>query len=263
MNYNKIITGYQILFLILAISFSPCFAGNNLNHLAVSENPDRVLGKHLLKAYAKYIAKIENNLVYWKDGSTQVWDDHKKKNFDEMVENPVIEDMLSQSYITGEKWQQPPPTNFSPGRIRNEQFFKKIYGESESAVQKKNRSVKWFGKKIPFNKENGAADSLEAVEKDLQKLSPELKKYVSVTMGTFNWRKIRGAKQLSPHSFAIAMDINTAYANYWRDNGITKYKNRIPYEIVKIFEKHGFVWGGKWYHFDTMHFEFRPEFFIN
>ena len=22
---------------------------------------------------------------------------------------------------------------------------------------------------------------------------------------------------------------------------------------------HGFIWGGKWYHYDTMHFEFRPE----
>jgi hypothetical protein len=26
-----------------------------------------------------------------------------------------------------------------------------------------------------------------------------------------------------------------------------------------IFEKHGFIWGGKWYHYDTMHFEYRPE----
>lgn len=24
-------------------------------------------------------------------------------------------------------------------------------------------------------------------------------------------------------------------------------------------EKHGFIWGGCWYHYDTMHFEYRPE----
>jgi D-alanyl-D-alanine carboxypeptidase len=37
------------------------------------------------------------------------------------------------------------------------------------------------------------------------------------------------------------------------------YRNEIPLEIVHIFEKHGFIWGGKWYHYDTMHFEYRPE----
>jgi hypothetical protein len=33
-------------------------------------------------------------------------------------------------------------------------------------------------------------------------------------------------------------------------------------EIVDIFERHGFIWGGKWYHFDTMHFEYRPELLV-
>jgi hypothetical protein len=28
---------------------------------------------------------------------------------------------------------------------------------------------------------------------------------------------------------------------------------------VEIFERHGFIWGGKWFHYDTMHFEYRPE----
>jgi peptidoglycan LD-endopeptidase CwlK len=34
-------------------------------------------------------------------------------------------------------------------------------------------------------------------------------------------------------------------------------------EIVKIFEKYGFIWGGKWYHYDTMHFEYRPELIVS
>jgi hypothetical protein len=29
--------------------------------------------------------------------------------------------------------------------------------------------------------------------------------------------------------------------------------------LIKIFEKYGFIWGGKWNHYDTMHFEYRPE----
>ena len=49
----------------------------------------------------------------------------------------------------------------------------------------------------------------------------------------------------------------------WRPHhGPILYRNRMPEEIVTIFEKHGFIWGGKWYHFDTMHFEFRPELLV-
>ena len=29
--------------------------------------------------------------------------------------------------------------------------------------------------------------------------------------------------------------------------------------LVTVFENHGFIWGGKWRHYDTMHFEYRPE----
>src|SRR3569623_1717748 len=32
-----------------------------------------------------------------------------------------------------------------------------------------------------------------------------------------------------------------------------------PARNVAIFERHGFIWGGRWSHFDTMHFEYRPE----
>jgi hypothetical protein len=28
---------------------------------------------------------------------------------------------------------------------------------------------------------------------------------------------------------------------------------------LETFERRGFIWGGKWWHFDTMHFEYRPE----
>ncbi|WP_372236783.1 M15 family metallopeptidase [Campylobacter pinnipediorum] len=31
--------------------------------------------------------------------------------------------------------------------------------------------------------------------------------------------------------------------------------------MVDVFEKNGFIWGGRWKHFDTMHFEYRPELF--
>ena len=55
----------------------------------------------------------------------------------------------------------------------------------------------------------------------------------------------------------------TRFGDYWQwakqPEGALAWRNRIPREIVEIFERHGFIWGGRWYHFDSLHFEYRPE----
>ena len=73
-----------------------------------------------------------------------------------------------------------------------------------------------------------------------------------------------GTKRKSNHGSASAIDINAKYGSYWRwdkpdAKGLYRWKNTRPTEIVEIFEEHGFIWGGKWYHYDTLHFEYRPE----
>jgi len=99
----------------------------------------------------------------------------------------------------------------------------------------------------------------------------------SQAIGTWCWRTIAGTGNLSPHSYGIAIDIydrRSPRISYWRFVSPDPQKasrwpelvshERIwqpPQELVYCFEKHGFVWGGKWYHFDPMHFEYRPEFF--
>ncbi|MCK5249849.1 MAG: M15 family metallopeptidase, partial [Spirochaetaceae bacterium] len=35
-----------------------------------------------------------------------------------------------------------------------------------------------------------------------------------------------------------------------------------PEAVVEAFEKNGFIWGGKWFLFDQIHFEYRPELII-
>ena len=82
--------------------------------------------------------------------------------------------------------------------------------------------------------------------------------------GTFNWRKVANASNMSLHSFGAAIDINTKFADYWIWSGgkpgkVPHYANKFPLAIIDVFERHGFIWGGRWYHYDTMHFEYRPE----
>ena len=42
-----------------------------------------------------------------------------------------------------------------------------------------------------------------------------------------------------------------------------KLKNKTILEYsIEIFEKNGFIWGGKWDLWDNMHFEYRPELIL-
>ena len=65
------------------------------------------------------------------------------------------------------------------------------------------------------------------------------------------------------HAYAAAVDINVKYSDYWRWGSGSKdqpsWHNQIPIEIVRVFEKHGFIWGGYWYDYDTMHFRIPSE----
>ncbi|MBS1516757.1 MAG: M15 family metallopeptidase [Bacteroidetes bacterium] len=215
----------------------------------------------LLNAYPEFLDHADENNLYWKDGTVMIYEDGiKDKTHDEKLDNPDIEDMMSQKYVKGSNWEEPPAKDYEPGRIRYEPFFLKMYGNSSSEVKRNLVKVKWAdGSMIEFSSINGAADSLAKVSEELSGLPTEFQKYFRNIGGTFVWRNIAGTDRLSNHSFGTAIDINTKYSDYWKWNSNVIYTNRIPVEIAEIFEKHGFIWGGKWYHYDTMHFEYRPE----
>ena len=85
--------------------------------------------------------------------------------------------------------------------------------------------------------------------------------------GSFNWRRIAGTSRMSTHSYGIAFDLNADLGGYWRwsnrpEGDAGAYDNRIPQDVVQVFERRGFIWGGKWHHFDGMHFEYRPEIIL-
>jgi hypothetical protein len=158
------------------------------------------------------------------------------------------------------------PEDSDPGRYRVEGLFMALYGDSEAAVAKNCVPVQFCGHVVRFNSHCGAADALLKASADLEPMlsrKPELKPYVAKLAGTFNWRKVAGTEKLSNHSFATAIDLNVDKAAYWRWVSPVQLetfsRKSWPTEIIETFEHHGFIWGGKWWHFDTMHFEYRPE----
>jgi len=224
--------------------------------------------KRLLAAYPDQLERIENGTLVWRDGTRMLIDDGKgEKPFADWLDHPDIKDMFAQPYSPGKV--EDPPKDFDPGRARNETFFNKVYGDCRKGeVEKSLTTVVWLpkktGQKLTFNKANGAAKALEAVSHELDELPASFDAYLFPSAGTYNCRVIAGTNRVSAHGQGIAIDIALKHSDYWRNaspskDGSYAYKNAIPPEIVRIFEKHGFIWGGKWHHYDTMHFEYRPE----
>ena len=219
--------------------------------------------KLLVEAYPDTIAGVEGNMLIFKDGGPPIEiDDGKDKDHQAALATGDVEDSLRQIYPLG-ACDAKPVVDFDPGRIRSDALMMRLYGKSAKAVQADLVPVKWFGSTVRVTKRQGAAAALAKVHDELA-AKPGLKRYLTPSAGTFNWRKVAGASNMSVHSFGAAIDLNTKFADYWIWSGgkpgkVPKYANKYPLEIVDIFERHGFVWGGRWYHYDTMHFEYRPD----
>lgn len=219
----------------------------------------------LIATYPGLIARVTATEIVLIDGTRfPVSDGIAHKTPEQRQLHPDFDDMFAQAYSVGDP--QPPANGADPGRTRYEPFFDHIYGDCRRGeVAEKLRAVAWMphrgGGVVRVTAVNGVADHLAAVVRDLETLPPAMTRYLVPAAGTYVCRVIAGTGQRSMHSYGVAIDIAIASSDYWRwaSRDRPGYRNRIPAEIVAIFERHGFIWGGRWSHFDTMHFEYRPE----
>ena len=219
----------------------------------------------LVRAYPDALSGFDGVNLIWRDGTRMPVGEAHPNLAADVLEHGSIMDQLALPYPAGAPLL--PPTD-DPGRTRNQAFFDKMYGDCRTGqVTAKLVRIAWlpksWGHMVSITSVNGLDRRLEAVSRELDELPAEFKKYLYPIGGTYNCRPIAGTDQTSMHSWGAAIDINTRFSDYWRWNRAggdgSTYRNRIPPEIVAIFERHGFIWGGRWSHFDTMHFEFRPE----
>lgn len=220
----------------------------------------------LMAAYPDVIVDYVAQHLVLASGRRIPIDDGHDKTFEQRLETTDPQDMFYDLYPHGAA-PSPPARNFDPGRYRTDDLFREIYGGSQAEVASQLATVEWLANTRParlqVHSKYGIADRLSRISMRLEALGPDFLPYLETPGGTFNWRPIAGTNRMSAHSYAIAIDINTGFADYWRWAGggpdPSEYRNRIPMEIVDIFEAEDFIWGGRWYHYDTMHFEYRPE----
>jgi len=236
---------------------------------ALAASAEERFVERLLRAYPDHLERIDGNALVWRDGARMNLDDGAgRKSFEAWLASPDIEDMFRSPYPAGDA-AFPPEKDADPGRARNAEFFARMYGDCRKGeVAQKLADVAWLPARsrqiVKMTTVNGVSDKLAAVSRELDELPARFDAYLIPSAGTYNCRAIDGTSRPSAHGYGIAIDIAVRHAHYWRwakrgADGAIAQRISVPMEIVRIFEKNGFIWGGRWYHFDTMHFEYRPE----
>ena len=232
------------------------------------ESPVRDPLDALVSSYPEALERHDDTRLYWRDGTVMaIGDGMDDKPFEELLANASILDQFRLRYPAG-PLAAPPAVNADPGRFRNEEFFRKMYGDCRSGdVERNMTTIAWlprtWGRTVRVTKVNGVAERLKQVSDEIDVLPAAIKTAAYPISGVFSCRAVKDTGRPSMHAYAAAIDLNVKASDYWlwqskRGTSIP-YRNRMPQQIVDTFERHGFIWGGKWYHYDTMHFEYRPE----
>jgi D-alanyl-D-alanine carboxypeptidase len=221
----------------------------------------------LLHAYPDALAGFDGTSLVWRDGTHMpVGDARREKSMAEQLRNGSILDQLRLPYPAGAPLLPPPRDD--PGRVRNRAFFDQMYGDCKAGqVAPKLVRVVWlpktWGHVVSITSINHVDRYLAAVSRELDGLPEEDKRGLYPPGGTYACRSVADTGQRSMHAWGAAIDLNPAIADYWlwhaSGSGIPAYVNRVPLRVVTVFERNGFIWGGRWAHYDTMHFEYRPE----
>lgn len=196
------------------------------------------------------------------DGVRVPYDDGVARTFEQRLDHPDLEDTLSIPYRTA---GIVPVTavDDDPGRIRVDALFQSVYGHSSAQVRANLVSVSFLGQTLRVHRRVAPAFARVAARlAPALRADPSLAPFFHGLGGTFNWRDIAGTHRPSSHSYGVSLDLSTSLSYYWRwqrPASPVRWVNRTPQTIVDAFEAEGFIWGGRWYHYDTMHFEYRPE----
>ena len=227
--------------------------------------PDTI--NKLIRAYPHTLKEYDGQYIHLYNGQTI---EYKHTDHGNGTVDPCLDVIFNERYPKGASVNTPPQND--AGRIRNQELLMKMYGGSPEEVRKNLVPIQWCPKlanqTLWCTKINMIHVRLSRISAELDQ-HPELAVYLN-SSGIFNWRPIKGSSHLSPHSFGIAIDIAVNQAHYWQHHILEQTREfperpqtSIPQIIVDTFEKQGFIWGGRWRHYDTMHFEYRPELFLD
>jgi len=171
-------------------------------------------------------------------------------------------------------------SNRRQSTTRRSLYFLDALWQASTRLETENRLVRvtFLGRRARFHQ--GIQENLALVEariRAIARMDTAVQAWIDSigTMEGWGWRNIADTQARSYHSYGLAIDLlprslgrRQTYwlwtSQYRADWWNVPYGERYhpPAAVISAFETYGFVWGGKWPLFDTMHFEYRPEILI-
>ncbi|MDR0597076.1 MAG: M15 family metallopeptidase, partial [Treponema sp.] len=166
----------------------------------------------------------------------------------------------------------------SPGAARSP-FYENLWqARSREEAYSRQQWISFLGRQVHIH--GGIAGPLKRAEARIAegaKTDPDiqgwLKNLHSIT--GWNWRNVAGSENRSFHAYGVAVDLllkaQPGMETYWQwtaAKGIDwrsvppENRQNPPAAVIRAFEEQGFIWGGRWSRYDTMHFEYHPELLI-
>ncbi|MDR1836851.1 MAG: M15 family metallopeptidase [Treponema sp.] len=250
--------------------------------------------KAIAEAYSRQIEKVEYRNDDWAVLLRDTWFYYAGGKLlpEGQLENAA--NFSSQPFYNYQRelpiWREPSPeeaerySNMARNRgsnplRRSTYFFDALWrAGSRSESYDRVKSILFFGNSITVH--YMILENLSLVEETIlaaAKTNSQVQTWINniSTLEGWSWRDIADTQSRSFHAYGIAVDIlprslggrqtywlwaSNSRADWWN----ISYNERFhpPAEVIQAFETYGFIWGGKWLYFDTMHFEYRPEILV-
>src|SRR5574344_841589 len=156
-------------------------------------------------------------------------------------------------------------------------LFSAIYdADSRDSAEKHLCRVMFLGKNVTVNER--IVQPLAEIEEKIRKVAlsdPSVASFRNslLSADAYSWSADRNGEEDAFHSFGAAVDVLPKgwgrLVVYWKFEKDRKGDEWIrippaerwspPEKVIRIFEEEGFIWGGSWTGWNTMHFEYRPE----
>ena len=263
--------------IITASSFSNSETSDDKNLFKNRPEYRQILS--LIKCYPGFISRIEergndivflmnNGFIHYKNG---------RMLSSENLKNARKYTSIFYEYKKGRHTRLPDyiGEKFRPSR----DFWYKMFGRTENQIRRFCRTSSFLNHSVCVN--DLCMESLKIVEEKIFEAAekcPEVRSFLKNLdiIYSFQIKKVDGTRVQSMHGFGLALDLIPKSFNrkevYWKWSRVFNkkwYKIPLnkrwspPQEVIDAFENNGFVWGGKWSRFDTIHFEYRPEILFN